>query len=151
MVLIRLTTPGARLALLISYSMIIIIGISTNLAILAPFLNNKVMLVPVFLMENTLIVLNLRQLAILSSCLSTLAGDENSAKHFCDQLGDQRPPSLQLHNPFHLGWLTHCLLGVGTWNGETFFISLSKSFDLWLLSNYVLFENFKNRCLIFLH
>ena len=107
MILIRLTTPGARLALLISYSMIIIIGISTNLAILAPFLNNKVMLVPVlvFLMENTLIVLNLRQLAILSSCFSniTLAGDENSAKHFCDQLGDQRPPPLQLHNPIHLG------------------------------------------------
>ena len=74
MIIIRLTTPGARLALLISYSMIIIIGISTNLAILAPFLNNKVMLVPVlvFLMENTLIVLNLRQLAILASCFSPL-------------------------------------------------------------------------------
>ena len=43
-----------------------------------------------------------------------LAGDENSAKHFCDQLGDQRPPPLQLHNPFHLGRLPHCLLGVGT-------------------------------------
>ena len=105
MILIRLTTPGARLALLISYSMIIIIGISTNLAILAPFLSNKVMHVPVlvFLMEYTHIVLNLRQLAILSSCLSALAGDENSAKHFCDQLGDQRPPPLQLHNPIHLG------------------------------------------------
>ena len=72
MILIRLTTPGARLALLISYSMIIIIGISTNLAILAPFLNNKVMLVLVFLMENTLIVLNWKQLAILSYCFSTL-------------------------------------------------------------------------------
>ena len=35
-------TPGARLALVISYSIIIVIGILSNFAILAPFLNNKV-------------------------------------------------------------------------------------------------------------
>ena len=42
--IIRLT-PGARLALVISYSIIIVIGILSNLAILAPFLNNKVILI----------------------------------------------------------------------------------------------------------
>ena len=64
-------TPAARLALVISYSVIIVIGIVTNLAILAPFLNNKVIL--------------------------TVTND-NPAKHFRSQLGCQHDHDYHPHD-----------------------------------------------------
>ena len=48
----------------------------------------------------------------------SLAGNENAEKYFCDQLGNQRPPPLQLHHTLHPGRLPHRILGIGTGNGE---------------------------------